>query len=932
MRMGAPAATLQEVESPMRTGHAPFDLTQLLFMTGVAIAISGCSTTAPMRAGQDLNGKTVTRVGDRSLPSVVTEPGDAKVSVNGAIDSRVAASPTRRRTDLTARISGRVLDAGGEPASNVRVRVADGSTPGGRAAQATTDRAGGFTLRGLRPDGSYTIIAELDDGRVVQSGRATARAEATNVRIRLSSRGAETDAMAGPGAGSEAKPSRTKGRVSPASNRDPIEDEEAGLEDGAAASDIGERPTKHDGLSRAGAERDPEVAALAKLNEDDLPAPPAADILAVRGRSDRSTEDLKPRRTPDRVATKPSRGPSGWTAASGRDADRDRTDVIDEGASVENATKSGATHALKAAPTGLGRELPEADDEEADPLPPAVDANDSTARRPRRDPMNASERSNASTAVAERRRHAAPRVDPFADAPVARPANPFDDPPAVARRDVRDEAAIFGDPPRTAPARSPFEEEAGSNRVGTARGEVGQYPSMSSRGRDNGPAERLPEPPVGDPARVPSPSLAEVPVDPTAISPGSAAFGGRILEENDPASAPTRANSHRRPPGALVAARPDTQMRSDAHKKADAAPAQSLPARDDASDRLLDGPSNMLIDRVAAEDAARGVAPSGMPVASPPQSNPPAMINPNTPPATDDSDVKPTSGTSTTTPATKRPTWGEVVANERLGTSMLSQSAAPHAPTTQTPNLASASQTTQTPATASVAPRDPAFRTANVVTNATPSNESSVVRTGLETKSSPKPTGLRAFLSSLRGGPPEVSATRVSYCRYNEKERRIVDFRLPDLNGRTVGLGDLDADLILLDFWGTWCPPCRDAAPKLAELQSRYDPRRVRVVGIACEQGPVNERASRVAAEAERLGIAYTQLLSGQDGPCPLQAALHIQSFPTLVLINRRGEILWRDQSSQEATLARLERVITTKLRVSDAARPKHDEPSAASK
>lgn len=151
-----------------------------------------------------------------------------------------------------------------------------------------------------------------------------------------------------------------------------------------------------------------------------------------------------------------------------------------------------------------------------------------------------------------------------------------------------------------------------------------------------------------------------------------------------------------------------------------------------------------------------------------------------------------------------------------------------------------------------------------------------------------------------------------TFCHYDAKDRRIRDFLLPDLEGRPVQFSDLDADLVLIDFWGTWCEPCVKSIPHLVELQERLGPGRLKVVGIACEKGDGKGSAANVAKTVECLGINYPILLSSMEGPCPLQEALHVQAYPTMILVDRQGRILWRDQGSAPITLARLDRVIAS--------------------
>jgi thiol-disulfide isomerase/thioredoxin len=173
----------------------------------------------------------------------------------------------------------------------------------------------------------------------------------------------------------------------------------------------------------------------------------------------------------------------------------------------------------------------------------------------------------------------------------------------------------------------------------------------------------------------------------------------------------------------------------------------------------------------------------------------------------------------------------------------------------------------------------------------------------------------RALASGNQPAQTTRQAVRSS-CKYDARAKRVVDFQLADLDGGAVKFADIDSDYILLDFWGTWCSPCIKSIPHLIDLQGRYDPERVQVVGIAYETGPVESRDATVRRAADQLGINYPILMAETDGkPCPLAAALNVQAYPTLILLDRSGKILWRDSGSGEQTLSRLDRVIATAAR-----------------
>jgi peroxiredoxin len=64
------------------------------------------------------------------------------------------------------------------------------------------------------------------------------------------------------------------------------------------------------------------------------------------------------------------------------------------------------------------------------------------------------------------------------------------------------------------------------------------------------------------------------------------------------------------------------------------------------------------------------------------------------------------------------------------------------------------------------------------------------------------------------------------------------DFSLQDLNGQPLDLTNYRGKVVLLDFWATWCTPCRGETPHLVELQNKYREQGLQVVGISMDDGP----------------------------------------------------------------------------------------------
>jgi cytochrome c biogenesis protein CcmG/thiol:disulfide interchange protein DsbE len=112
-------------------------------------------------------------------------------------------------------------------------------------------------------------------------------------------------------------------------------------------------------------------------------------------------------------------------------------------------------------------------------------------------------------------------------------------------------------------------------------------------------------------------------------------------------------------------------------------------------------------------------------------------------------------------------------------------------------------------------------------------------------------------------------------------------FSVQSLEGRAVRLSDFKGRAVVLDFWATWCGPCRASMPHLNTMQERYGERGLVVLGLSVddlEPRVVRRYADRLRIKF-RLAMADERIL-GLYGP--------IRSIPTTFFINRRGEVVRR--------------------------------------
>jgi thiol-disulfide isomerase/thioredoxin len=143
---------------------------------------------------------------------------------------------------------------------------------------------------------------------------------------------------------------------------------------------------------------------------------------------------------------------------------------------------------------------------------------------------------------------------------------------------------------------------------------------------------------------------------------------------------------------------------------------------------------------------------------------------------------------------------------------------------------------------------------------------------------------------------------------------RLTDFVLSDLNGQPFQLSQHKSRLVLLDFWGTWCAPCIQGMPYLVDLQRRYAPQGLEVIGIAYEEEmPFSQQVEQVNFIRRRQSLNYKILLGAGDS-CPVLTKLDVRTFPTLVLLDEDGEIVWRGEGLSPQNKARLELEITRRI------------------
>lgn len=118
-----------------------------------------------------------------------------------------------------------------------------------------------------------------------------------------------------------------------------------------------------------------------------------------------------------------------------------------------------------------------------------------------------------------------------------------------------------------------------------------------------------------------------------------------------------------------------------------------------------------------------------------------------------------------------------------------------------------------------------------------------------------------------------------------EDGRKAADFDLKTLEGKSVKLSDYKGKIVIVDFWATWCPPCRKGIPDLVELQKEYKDKLV-VIGISLDQ---QNTIKDLAPFIKNYGINYPVVLGTQQ---VVSDYGNIQAIPTSFVIDQSGNIV----------------------------------------
>ena len=175
---------------------------------------------------------------------------------------------------------------------------------------------------------------------------------------------------------------------------------------------------------------------------------------------------------------------------------------------------------------------------------------------------------------------------------------------------------------------------------------------------------------------------------------------------------------------------------------------------------------------------------------------------------------------------------------------------------------------------------------------------------------------LNDYVATFNGFNPDLRATalgkemqeKINTALRTEVGGTAPNFEKIDKDGNTIRLSDYRGKYVLLDFWGSWCGPCRASHPHLKALEAKYAPKGLVVINIASENG-ANARETWLQA-IEEDGMTWTQILNNEGREnCDVVKEYAITAFPTKVLIGPDGKILVRAVGESEPIDQKLQEI-----------------------
>ncbi len=144
--------------------------------------------------------------------------------------------------------------------------------------------------------------------------------------------------------------------------------------------------------------------------------------------------------------------------------------------------------------------------------------------------------------------------------------------------------------------------------------------------------------------------------------------------------------------------------------------------------------------------------------------------------------------------------------------------------------------------------------------------------------------GSKTAASGLKPGTVPVSSAEQKVIRFASNPQLVPPFLVRDLDGNIVSTAAWQGKVVLINFWATWCPPCRMEIPQLIELADRYKDRLL-IIGVSMDDSPAEE----VKQFAKEAGINYPIVMGGREMIAEFGG---VPGLPTSYILNSDSRVV----------------------------------------
>lgn len=130
----------------------------------------------------------------------------------------------------------------------------------------------------------------------------------------------------------------------------------------------------------------------------------------------------------------------------------------------------------------------------------------------------------------------------------------------------------------------------------------------------------------------------------------------------------------------------------------------------------------------------------------------------------------------------------------------------------------------------------------------------------------------------------------LSVVKADVDQTKPLDLKVTAVDGSAIDLSKLRGKVVLLDFWATWCPPCREEVPNVVAAYKKFHDQGFEIVGISLDQSK-----EKLLAFTKDNGMTWPQYFDGQGWSNTVSSKFGIDSIPAMWLIDKKGMVVTTD-------------------------------------